>query len=76
MVEILRAHFPEVNIKYIPRDKLMPSRGTLSVEKAKALIGYNPSFPLERGFVDYINWYKSLTSRVLRTEEQHAAILQ
>jgi len=38
----------------------MPDRGTLSVEKARKLIGYEPEFPLERGFVNYIDWYKGL----------------
>jgi nucleoside-diphosphate-sugar epimerase len=60
MVEIMRREFPGIEVKYQPRDALMPERGTLSVEKAKNLIGYNPSYPLDRGFVDYINWYKKL----------------
>lgn len=60
MADIIQAHFPEVKIKYIPKDKLMPDRGTLSVKKAKDLIGYNPQFPLEKGFIKYIEWYKSL----------------
>lgn len=60
MVRILKDHFPETNIEYLPKDKLMPDRGTLSVEKAKKLIGYNPQWPLEKGFVRYIEWNKSL----------------
>jgi nucleoside-diphosphate-sugar epimerase len=58
MTAILKEHFPAVVIKNNPPDELMPSRGTLSVEKAKKLIGYNPQYPLEKGFVEYINWYK------------------
>jgi len=38
----------------------MPERGTLSVEKAKRMLGYAPAFPLERGFVRYVEWYKGL----------------
>ena len=30
-----------------------------SIEKARNLLGYEPQFPMEKGFVDYINWYKS-----------------
>jgi nucleoside-diphosphate-sugar epimerase len=59
MAEILKEHFPKVTIKTSPRDKLMPERGTLSVEKAQKLIGYEPQYPLDKGFVDYIKWYKS-----------------
>jgi nucleoside-diphosphate-sugar epimerase len=58
MAEIMHDHFPNLDVNYVPKDKLMPDRGTLSVEKARRLIGYDPQFPLERGYVDYINWYK------------------
>ena len=59
MVELLRTHLPEVEVVHKERDNLMPERGTLSIAKAKRLFGYQPQFPLERGFVEYINWYKS-----------------
>ncbi|HJX13216.1 MAG TPA: NAD(P)-dependent oxidoreductase [Dehalococcoidales bacterium] len=60
MAEILTEHFPGVKIHYVPKDKLTPDRGTLAVDKARKMIGYNPRYPLERGFVEYINWYKSI----------------
>jgi len=60
MIGIVQEHFPDVEVKYQPRDTLMPERGTLSVEKAKRLLGYNPDYPLEKGFVNYIQWYKEL----------------
>jgi nucleoside-diphosphate-sugar epimerase len=60
MIEIVKEHFPNINIKEVPKDKLMPSRGTLSVEKANKLIGYEPEWPIEKGFVEYINWYKKI----------------
>jgi len=60
MADILAQHFPGIKINYLPKDKLTPDRGTLCVDKAREMIGYNPQFPLERGFVDYINWYKSI----------------
>jgi nucleoside-diphosphate-sugar epimerase len=60
MVDILKTHFPHVNVLSLERDQFMPERGTLSVEKAKKLIGYDPKYPLERGFVRYIEWYKSI----------------
>ncbi len=58
MADILCGHFPDIKVNYLPKDKLMPDRGTLCVDKAKSLIGYEPSYPLEKGFVSYINWYK------------------
>lgn len=63
MVAILRDHFPSAKVEYLPKDKLMPDRGTLSVEKAKRLLGYKPEWPLERGFVQYINWNKQLINQ-------------
>ena len=63
MIELMRESFPGIEVKYQPRDGLMPERGTLSVQKARDLIGYAPAFPLEKGFVRYINWYKDLASQ-------------
>ncbi len=59
MADIIREYFPDVQITYLPKDKFMPDRGTLSVEKAKKLVGYTPQFPLDKGYRKYIEWYKS-----------------
>ncbi len=56
--DILLEHFPKAKINYEKRDKLMPKRGTLSIDKAKKLIGYNPSYSIEDAYPKYINWYK------------------
>ena len=61
MVDILRLDFPNLLIKKTKKDALMPDRGTLSVEKAKSLIGYNPEWPLEKGYPEYIKWYKKIS---------------
>lgn len=63
MAAILREHFPQIEVKHHPRDQLMPERGTLSVEKARLLLGYEPSYPLERGFVGYLEWYKLMAAK-------------
>jgi nucleoside-diphosphate-sugar epimerase len=60
MIDILKKYFPDIKVQNTPRDSLMPERGTLSVEKAKKMIGYNPQNPLEIGFSKYIEWYKSI----------------
>jgi len=60
MANIIKEHFPDAVIKYIPKDKLTPTRGTLSIEKARSMIGYSPRYPLKKGFVKYIQWYKQL----------------
>lgn len=60
MSELVREHFPQVKVKHQPRDGLMPERGTLCIDKAKELLGYEPQYPLDKGFVRYIEWYKDM----------------
>ena len=62
MAAIIREHFPNVEVKHNPRDQLMPERGTLSVDKARRLLGYAPAYPLERGFVGYLDWYSGIAA--------------
>lgn len=63
MIEIVKKEFPGIEVSYKPRDGLMPERGTLSIEKAKRLLGYQPKWPLDKGFLKYIEWYKGLHAR-------------
>ena len=63
MAEIVKKNFPAVEIEYLPKDALTPDRGTLSIEKAKTLIGYDPQFPLDKGYQQYIDWYKGFNDR-------------
>ncbi len=58
MAEILKSQFSEIEIEYLPSDELNPKRGTLNIDKAKKLIGYNPIYSLEKGYLRYIKWYK------------------
>jgi nucleoside-diphosphate-sugar epimerase len=62
MAEIMKANFKNLEVNYTPKDKLTPDRGTLSIEKARSLLGFSPKFPLEKGYLDYINWYKDFHS--------------
>lgn len=60
MLNIVKQRFPEAKVNYQPTDRLMPKRGTLSIEKATRLLGYVPKFQLEKGFIKYIDWYMEL----------------
>lgn len=60
MVQIVKEHFPDVRVTNEPKDDLMPERGTLSVDKARRLLGYEPDYSLHDGFPKYIAWYKLL----------------
>ena len=43
-----------------PRDADRPLRGTLSIDKARRLLGYEPRWPLEAGVKTYVGWYRSI----------------
>lgn len=63
MAELVKESFPSVKIEYLAKDSLTPDRGTLSIEKAKRMIGYEPQFPLEKGYRQYIEWYKTMDAK-------------
>ena len=63
MADMVIKNFPDTKINFNPRDRLMPERGTLSITKANKLLGYQPKFPLEKGYLNYINWYKSFSNK-------------
>jgi nucleoside-diphosphate-sugar epimerase len=60
VVELLRAQFPGLDVAHEERDRLMPERGTLSVEKARRLLGYAPENPIDAGIPKYVDWYRQL----------------
>ena len=64
MAEILKKHFDGINISYTPKDSLTPDRGTLSVDKARDLLGYQPQNPIDLGYPKYIEWYKDFWSQL------------
>ena len=35
-----------------------PTRGTLSIEKARTMLGYAPEWPLERGIKSYLEYMR------------------
>ncbi len=64
LVQIVSKNVPDVRINYLPKDRLTPVRGTLSVKKAEELIGYRPSYPVEKGYRSYVQWYKAIWDEV------------
>jgi nucleoside-diphosphate-sugar epimerase len=63
LVTLVQQHFPEIEVEYVERDRLRPFRGTLSMEKARDLIGHVPQVDLEEGLRRYVDWYRELTTR-------------
>lgn len=60
MAKVIKKHFPQVEMESVPRDGLMPFRGTMSIDKAKSLLGYAPQNPIEVGIDKYVDWYRSM----------------
>lgn len=62
LAELVLKEFPGSKLKHAPRDVLMPERGTLNIEKARRILGYKPEYPIERGFAEYIAWYREFAN--------------
>jgi nucleoside-diphosphate-sugar epimerase len=63
LVDSVQQHFPAIAAQYVPRDNLMPFRGTLAIDKARRLLGYVPEYPLEVGLSQYVEWYRDLVGK-------------
>ena len=60
LVNITKEHFIDVEVEFVERDRLTPTRGTMNIKKAQQLLDYSPQNPIEVGFPRYINWYKEM----------------
>jgi nucleoside-diphosphate-sugar epimerase len=64
MLALVTREFPGVVVQHVERDNLMPFRGTLKIDKAKRLIGYESKWSIDRGIPAYIGWYRELMGEV------------
>tara|TARA_B100001123_G_scaffold301047_1_gene335934 strand:+ start:28 stop:585 length:558 start_codon:yes stop_codon:yes gene_type:complete len=60
-VKVLSKYFKNLKYEIKERDSFRPKRGTLSINKAKKLIGYKPQFNLEKGIKKYLEFVKSIS---------------
>ena len=58
LIMILKNEFPKIKIFYHEKEKFMPERGTLKIDKAKKLLNFQAKDSIEEGYVKYISWYK------------------
>ncbi|MCK6472582.1 MAG: NAD(P)-dependent oxidoreductase [Planctomycetes bacterium] len=56
--EQVKKHFPNVVLEEREPDTSRPNRGTLSIEKARKLLGYDPKVDIEQGVDEYIRMLK------------------
>ena len=57
-VTVLKSHFPDLEYEVVERDAFRPRRGTLSIDKAREFLGYEPQYGLEKGIEEYVNFVK------------------
>lgn len=57
-VKILKKYFPYLEYEVVERDNFRPKRGTLSIKKAKRLLGYTPNYTIEKGIKNYLQYLK------------------
>lgn len=57
LANIIKELIPNVKLVNKPRANEKPIRGTLSIKRAKDLIGFNPQMSLDIGYKKYCEWY-------------------
>ena len=54
----IQEHIPGVKYEITERDAFRPRRGTLSIEKARRMIGYEPQYTLSKGVAEYVSFMR------------------
>lgn len=54
----LKEIFPDLEYEVIERDEFRPRRGTLCIEKARKIIGFNPQYDLRSGIGEYVDFVR------------------
>ena len=55
-VEELRKYFPDLQYRVVERDSFRPKRGTLSIQKAQELLGFQPAFSFATGIQQQVEF--------------------
>lgn len=66
LAAIVKEAVPAAVLETRPRAVDKPVRGTLSVERAKEVLGFTPLWPLEKGYRRYCQWYVDAWARTER----------
>ncbi len=63
---IVKSVVPNAILEERPRDEIKPIRGTLSTERARDVLNFQPQWPLEKGYQQYCEWYVDQWERTQR----------
>ncbi len=64
LLNILQKEFSDLEINFEKKENFMPERGTLDNSKANRLLNFKPKYQLEKGFKNYIDWYKKFWTSI------------
>ena len=64
LLNILQEEFSDLEINFEKKENFMPDRGTLDNSKANRLLNFKPKYQLEKGFKNYIDWYKKFWTSI------------
>ena len=71
LANIVKSVVPNAILEERPRDVIKPIRGTLSTERAKEHLNFEPQWPLEVGYKRYCEWYVDQWERTRHTMERN-----
>jgi len=57
LANIVKSVVPNAIFEKCPRDQIRPVRGTLSIDRARDVLSFEPQWPLEKGYKRYCEWY-------------------
>ena len=66
LAAVVKDLVPKTVLEERPRAEDKPIRGTLSVERARKVLGFEPNWPLEKGYRKYCEWYIERWERAKR----------
>ena len=71
LANIVKSVVPNAILEERPRDVIKPIRGTLSTERAKEHLNFEPQWPLEVGYKHYCEWYVDQWERTRNAMERN-----
>ena len=58
VLDIIKKLVGKIDVKINKDNSFYPKRGSLDIRKAKKILGYNPSYNLEKGIKEYYDYLK------------------
>jgi len=71
LANIVKSVVPNAILEERPRDEIKPIRGTLSTDRAKKHLDFEPQWPLEVGYKRYCEWYVDQWERTRHAMERN-----